>query len=176
MLGYHLLASGGIVHGNDEITALHEKALEEAGDIQPCRARAQSFLAENVAVIQVRDVEVSDERAAEAVADSAQGDPEDQRLAVYTLSWTHALRGQPVDDLVEAFEGFSTKRGYLARYPQRVAGQRHVWRGEIARPARCSRPSWPGPRSGASRRRTPSRGCTCARWSCASATGTPCSG
>ena len=131
VLAYHLLASGGIVHGNDEITAFHEKALEEAGDIQPCRARAQSFLAENVAVIQVREIAASDDRAAEAVADSAKGDPDDQRLAVYTRSWTQALRGRPVDDLVEQFEALSTQRGYLARYPQRVAGQRHVWRGEI---------------------------------------------
>ena len=131
VLGYHLLASGGVVHGNDEITALHEKALEEAGDIQPCRARAQSFLAENVAVIQVRDVAASDARAAEAVADSVHGDPNDQRLAIYTRSWTQALRGRPVDDLVEQFEALSIQRGYLARYPQRVAGQRHVWRGEI---------------------------------------------
>lgn len=130
VLAYHLLA-GGVVHGNDEITAFHEKALEEAGDIQPCRARAQSFLAENVAVIQVREIAASDERAAEAVADSVQGDAEDQRLAVYTRSWTQALRGRPVDDLVEQFEALPTERGYLARYPQRVAGQRHVWRGEI---------------------------------------------
>ena len=41
------------------------------------------------------------------------------------------MRGRPVDDLVEQFEALSTQRGYLARYPQRVAGQRHVWRGEI---------------------------------------------
>ena len=130
VLAYHLLA-GGVVHGNDEITTFHEKALEEAGDIQPCRARAQSFLAENVAVIQVREIGASDERAAEAVADSVGGDPDDQRLAIYTRSWTQALRGRPVDDLVEQFEALSTRRGYLARYPQRVAGQRHVWRGEI---------------------------------------------
>ncbi|GAA2132353.1 AAA family ATPase [Nocardioides bigeumensis] len=130
VLGYHLL-TGGVVNGNAEITALHAKALEEAGDIQPCRGRAQSFLAENVAVIQVRDIAESDRLAAEAVADSEDGDAEDQRLALYTRSWTQALRGQPVDHLVERFEELAGHRGYLARYPQRVAGQRRVWRGEI---------------------------------------------
>ena len=177
VLGYHLLASGGIVHGNDEITALHEKALEEAGDIQPCRARAQSFLAENVAVIQVRDVAASDARAAEAVADSAHGDPE--RPAARGL---HAL----VDPRPARPTGRRPRRALRGAVDRSAATSRATPSASPAsatsgaarssRRGRSSRRSWPAPRSGASRRRTRSRGCTCARWSCGSATGTRCSG
>ena len=107
VLGYHLLASGGVVHGNDEITALHEKALEEAGDIQPCRRDSPSW-PRTSRVIEVRDVAASDERAAEAVADSVHGDPYDRDLrstrdrgprrcaaGLSTISWSCSRRCRP---------------------------------------------------------------------------------
>ncbi len=42
------------------------------------------------------------------------------------------MRGRPVDHLLQRYQGLSTEGTYLARHPQRVAGQRHVWRGELA--------------------------------------------
>ncbi|WP_210648853.1 LuxR family transcriptional regulator [Nocardioides sp. SYSU D00065] len=132
----HLLLTGGVVHGNDDILRLLQRALDEAGDDNGLRLRVLCHLAENEAVIEVRNVEVADRRAGEAVVASAAGSAGDQRLALYTRVWTSALRGRPLDDLLERYEALASRSTYLARTPGRVAGQQHVWRGEPG-PARA---------------------------------------
>ncbi|GAA5123921.1 LuxR family transcriptional regulator [Alloalcanivorax gelatiniphagus] len=126
----HVLLTGGVVHGNDDILRLLQRALDEAGDDRALRLRVLCHLAENEAVIEVRNVAVADTRAAEAVVASADGSAGDQRLALYTRVWTSALRGRPVDDLVERYAALASGSTYLARTPGRVVGQQHVWRGE----------------------------------------------
>ncbi len=44
--------------------------------------------------------------------------------------WTSALRGRPLDDLVERYGALASGSTYLARTPGRVVGEQHVWRGE----------------------------------------------
>ena len=116
----------------------------------------------------------ADERAAEAVALSEHGTADDQRVAVTALTWTRALRGRPVAHLVDRYFELSPERAYLARHPQRVAGQRLVWRGEVeqARPMLMAFRDR-APRSG--RRRSRWRGCTSASWSCGPVGGARCS-
>ncbi len=132
----YTLLTEGVVEDNQEILALLEKALAEAGDDPALRGRVLSYLAENEAVIEVRNVPRADERAAEAVALSEHGTVDDQRGAVTALTWTRALRGRPVDHLVVRYFELSPESAYLARHPQRVHGQRLVWRGQVeqARP------------------------------------------
>ena len=130
---YLLLTEGQLEQGNADILALLEKALAEAGDDPLLRGKVLSYLAENEAVVEVREVARADERATEAVALSKHGSTDDQRLALNTLTWTQALRGRPVDHLVDRFYGLSSERSYMARHPERVAGQRLVWRGEVER-------------------------------------------
>ncbi|WP_210438436.1 helix-turn-helix transcriptional regulator [Nocardioides xinjiangensis] len=132
----HVLLTGGVVHGNDDILRHLQQALDEAGDDSGLRLRVLCHLAENEAVIEVRNVEVADRKAAEAVAASAAGSAGDQRLALYTRVWTSALRGRPLDGLLERYEALASGSTYLARTPGRVAGQQHVWRGEPG-PARA---------------------------------------
>ena len=136
MTAYLLLTEGILEQGSADIVALLEKALAQAGDDPVLRGQVLSYLAENDAVVEVREVARADERAAEAVALSEQGSSDDQRLAVNTLTWTQALRGRPVAHLVERYYSLSTERAFMARHPERIAGQRLVWRGEIdqARP------------------------------------------
>jgi DNA-binding CsgD family transcriptional regulator len=126
----HVLLTGGVVRGNDDILVLLQRALDEAGDDHALRLRVLSHLAENEAVIEVRNVAVADARAAEAVVASASGSAGGQRLALYTRIWTSALRGRPLDDLLERYDAIACDSTYLARTPGRVVGQQHVWRGE----------------------------------------------
>ena len=100
------------------------------------RGQVLSYLAENDAVVVVRELARADDRATEAVTLSQQGTPDDQRLAVNTLTWTQAMRGRPVAHLVERYYALSTERATMARHPERIAGQQLVWRGEVeqARP------------------------------------------
>ncbi len=132
----YTLLTEGVVRGNADILSLLEKALAEAGDDPLLRGLVLPHLAENEAVNEVRQVARADERATEAVALSEQGSADDQALAVHSLTWTQALRGQPVAHLIERYYALSTERAYMARHPERVAGQRLTWRGEIeqARP------------------------------------------
>ena len=104
---------------NDDIRALLEQALAEAGDDPVLRAQVLAELAENDAVVMVARSQRADERAAEAVAHARHGDPDDQRLAAHTLTWTQALRGQPVADLVERYYALPTDRVTVARHPER---------------------------------------------------------
>ena len=136
MTAYLLLTEGQLEHGSADIVALLEKALAEAGDDPVLRGQVLSYLAENDAVVEVREIARADDRATEAVALSQQGTPDDQRLAVNTLTWTQALRGRPVAHLVERYYALSTERATMARHPERIAGQQLVWRGEVeqARP------------------------------------------
>jgi len=55
----------------------------------------------------------------------------EMRLALYSLSWTRAMGGRPVDDLCAAFRSSSDAPRYVAGSPERVAAQRLVWRGEL---------------------------------------------
>jgi DNA-binding CsgD family transcriptional regulator len=128
----YTMLTEGVVAGNDEINELLEKALAEAGDDPRLRGLALAFLAENEAVVEVQGLERADARAGEAVALSEHGTLDDQLTAVTSLTWTQVLRGRPVDHLLQRHQGLSTDGTYLARHPQRVAGQRHVWRGELS--------------------------------------------
>jgi len=128
----YTLLTEGVVAGNDEINALLEKALAEAGDDPRLRGLVLAYLAENEAVVEVQRIERADARAAEAVALSEHGSLDDQRTTVTARTWTQVLRGRPVDHLLQRYQGLSAEGTYLARHPQRVAGQRHVWRGELA--------------------------------------------
>ena len=128
----YVLLTGGVVQDNDDILDLLQRALDEAGDDAALRFRVLCHLAENEAVIEVRNVRTADERAAEAVEASAHSSAGDRRLALYTRVWTSALRGLPLADLAEQYDALAIESTYLARTPGRVVGQHHVWRGEVA--------------------------------------------
>jgi DNA-binding CsgD family transcriptional regulator len=128
---YLMLTEGVLEQGSADIAALLDKALAEAGDDPVLRGQVLSFMAENDAIVEVRGLARADERAIEAVALSEQGSPDDQRLALNTLVWTQALRGRPVDEVIKRYYALPTERAAMARYPERITGQRLAWRGEV---------------------------------------------
>lgn len=127
----YLLLTDGVVRDNSEIRTLMRRALAEAGADDGLRAPVLAELAENQAVIEVAGIAHSEREAIEALACARPDRPDHQRFALYTLSWIRALAGQPIADLWEQFQAVSEDRYFLAHSPQRVAGQRHVWRGEV---------------------------------------------
>ena len=100
--------------------------------------------------------------------------PDVERLALDALGLGARLRGRPIDDLCERFRAASDAAVYIADSPERVAGQRLVWRGERRPGARRPLTQLPGARRRARRADRPTRcsGCTCASSSCAPASGT----
>jgi DNA-binding CsgD family transcriptional regulator len=55
----------------------------------------------------------------------------ERRLSLVAMAWVRAVTGRSVDDVVERHRAASPKAAYLAESPDRVAGQRLVWRGEM---------------------------------------------
>ncbi len=128
----YLLLTDGVVRDNGEIRRLMQRALAEAGADDGLRAPVLAELAENQAVIEVTGIAQAEEWATEALASARPDRPDHQRFVLYTLSWTRALGGRPLADLWERYKTVSEDRFFLAHSPQRVAGQRHVWRGELS--------------------------------------------
>ena len=131
----HLLLAGGTVADNDEIQAHLESALAAAGTVARDRAPVLAELAENVAAVRVERVQEAEGWALEALRASRRAGPHVERLALYALAWTRSMSGNPVDDLCERFRRVSDEAFFIAQSPERIAGQRLVWRGEIG-PAR----------------------------------------
>src|SRR5262249_11980525 len=124
-----LLLAAGVVRDNDEIQRYLVEALAAGARDPSLRALALVQIAENEAVIRVQALAAAEASAAEALAAAG----ESERRALYALGWARALRGRPIDDLCARFRAVSDDAYYMAESPERVAGQRLVWRGEAAR-------------------------------------------
>ena len=128
-----LLLTFGDVQDNDEIRGYMDDALEASGDNVLLRAQVLMEIAENEAVIRVENIPTADAWAREALetVDALEAvNPKLERHALYTLAWTRALRGEPVDDLCDRFLAASDAVPFIASSPERVAAQRLSWRGE----------------------------------------------
>jgi DNA-binding CsgD family transcriptional regulator len=88
------------------------------------------------AVISVERIADAQARALEVLPAAERAGPEVERAVLFALGWARGLGGRALDDVCERWNAASAEPGHLAESPERIAGQRHVWRGEIeaARP------------------------------------------
>ncbi len=126
-----LLLTEGVVGTNDEIRGYLLEALAESGSDPLLRASVFVEIVTNDAVIRVEGIPAAEASALEALAVARRVGPGLERLALHAVAWARALRGQPIDDLLDRFHAVSDVPPYMAESPERVAGQRFVWRGEI---------------------------------------------
>ena len=136
----YVLLTRGEISGNDDIQRYLELALAESGDDAGSRATVLAALAENVAAVRIERVQEAESWALEALTAIGDAGPEVERLALYALAWTRTLGGHPIDDVCERFRTASSAAAYLAESPERIAGQRLVWRGELAAARRALTP------------------------------------
>ncbi len=124
-----LLAEGAHIEHVDQYRGHLEQALEEARGDPALRARVVAQMSSAViAVERIREAEAS---ALDVLSIAQEAGPEVERAVLFALAWARGLRGLSVDDLCERFAAVSDDAGYLAKSPERVAGQRLVWRGEL---------------------------------------------
>jgi DNA-binding CsgD family transcriptional regulator len=72
------------------------------------------------------------ETLAEQALDAARAvGPDLERLALNQLCWARAMRGQPVDELCRRYQAVSHAAYFVSESPERVAGKRLIWRGEL---------------------------------------------
>jgi DNA-binding CsgD family transcriptional regulator len=128
-----MLSEGTGPQTMDDMARYRDNALAECTDDAELRATILAKKAANAAGSMVAGLEQAEQWATEAADAAAASSSAAQRLALYALAWTRAVRGRPVDDLCETYLNLSTEPTHVAGSPERVAAQRLVWRGEIDR-------------------------------------------
>ena len=128
----YFLLCDGIVDDNQEIRTYLERARIDAGEESEVGTAALAELSSNSVIISVQGIVAAETQAAEALAASRPGG-QVERLALHAAVWARSLRGLPIDELCRRFRDASDAAPSLAWSPERVAGQRYVWRGEVDR-------------------------------------------
>ena len=95
------------------------------------RARVLAKMSSNAAATAVSRIGHAEAWALEALPAARRAGSELERPVLYGLGWARALRGRPIDDLCERFRAVSDAAYYIADSPDRVAGQRQGWRGDV---------------------------------------------
>ena len=126
-----LLLTSGQVGGNDDIRRLLEQALLESDGDPLSRAAVLAEMSANDAGVRVARIAEAEASALEALAAAGAARPDVERAALYALGWARSLGGRPIDDVCDRFHAASDDPYYLAASPERVAGQRLVWRGQM---------------------------------------------
>jgi DNA-binding CsgD family transcriptional regulator len=85
------------------------------------------------AVISVERIADAERRALAVLPDAERAGAEVERLVLFALAWARGLGGRDLAEVCARWNAASASPGYLAESPERVAGQRHVWRGEIGK-------------------------------------------
>jgi DNA-binding CsgD family transcriptional regulator len=108
-------------------------ALAESGNIAVLRSPVLAKKSVHTTAVCLERIGDAESWALEALAAAVEAGPVVEREALYALGWARSLRGQPIDDVCERFRVVSDAASYLTQSPERVAGQRLIWRGEIDR-------------------------------------------
>jgi DNA-binding CsgD family transcriptional regulator len=114
-----------------DLTEMRRHALEEAPEDPVVRARVLAKQASNAAASSITNIPQAQAWAEEAVRLTENAGPALRRGGLYALAWARAMSGSSVDDLCALSQATSDVNAYIAVTPERVAGQRQVWRGEI---------------------------------------------
>jgi AAA ATPase domain len=130
-----LLSESDAVGSRHDQDRYLERALAECGEDRDLRAHVLAKKAGQAAAAAVSQLEQAEAWALEAL-DSAD-DPMVKRYALWSLAWPLGLTGRPLDDLCERSAATADPTAYISASPERVAGKRLFWRGELAR-ARAS--------------------------------------
>ena len=117
----------------DDYRRMLEQALVETQADPGLHARVVAL--GSTAVIGVERIAEAEARTLAVLPAAARAGPDEERTVLYALAWARGLRGRELDNVCERWRAASAAPGHLADSPERVAGQRHVWRGEIE-PAR----------------------------------------
>jgi DNA-binding CsgD family transcriptional regulator len=124
-----LLLSEGAHMRLDDYRRHLEHALAEAQADPALHARVVAKMSS--ALISVERIADAEARTLEVLPAAKRAEPEVERDVLFAIAWARGLRGQPLDDICERWASASAAPGHIAESPERVAGQRSVWRGEI---------------------------------------------
>ena len=124
------LMVGGFITHDDDVERYLERALAECDD-PAMRVTLLAELGGNEVVTRVRRIREVESWMVDTLPAAKRAGPEAERNALYTLAWARSLRGGAIDDLCDRFHSASSAATVITSSPERVLGQRHVWRGEL---------------------------------------------
>jgi DNA-binding CsgD family transcriptional regulator len=127
-----LLAEGTGPKTLDELEHHRNQALAESDDDPGLRAYVLAKKAATAVGSAVAQLAEAEAWALEALAAARGGGADLERLVLYGLAWPRVMTGRAIDDLCGAARTASDASAYIAASPERVAGQRLVWRGEVS--------------------------------------------
>jgi DNA-binding NarL/FixJ family response regulator len=129
--GRLLLSEGAGPRSLDDLDHQLELALADCRDDPELRSHVLARKAANAAAGTVSRLPEAEAWAVEALKTAGDAGSDVERFALYALSWPRALKGRSIDDLCERSHAASDPSSYIVGSPERVAGQRWVWRGEL---------------------------------------------
>jgi tetratricopeptide (TPR) repeat protein len=126
-----MLSEGAGSQHMDDLADLQRRALAEGADDPGLQARVLAKQASNAAASTISDLGQAEDWALAAVKAAATAEPDVRRMTLYALAWVRVMTGRAIDDLCGTSQAVSDATAYIAAAPERVAGQRLVWRGEV---------------------------------------------
>ena len=127
-----LLSEGAGIRDCDDHERHLDAALTECEGDPEMRAHVLAKKAGHAAGTVVSRIGEAEAWALEALSGASRSGPDVERLALSHLAWARAMTGRPIDELCVRFDAASDAAFYVAESPERVAGQRLVWRGELS--------------------------------------------
>ena len=125
-----LLAEGDDVNSAGDYDRVLDLALGQSEEDPGLRAVVLAVKASNAAAALVSRLAEAEAWGLEALRSACRERPEVERRVLYGLAWPRAMRGRSIDELCRRFREASPAAYYVVQSPQRIAGQRLVWRGE----------------------------------------------
>jgi len=115
----------------DESVPINERALAESESEPALHAFVVAEVACDRAVLRYEQIAAAEESALVALGPAKAAGPDVERDVLQALAWARALLGKPIDDIRERSAATSGPGFSIASGPERIHGQRLLWRGEI---------------------------------------------
>jgi hypothetical protein len=126
-----IIRAGGAIRNSAEIAQDFEYALAESQSEPGLHASVLARIVQNTVAVRVERIAEAEEWAVTALETARRAGPQAEQLPLYALAWARSLRGRPIDDICRRFGVISDSGFPLTTSPERIAGQRFAWRGQL---------------------------------------------
>ena len=125
-----LLLLSGAVRSYTEIRKYQALALAESRSDPGLYAEVAALMCAFEVTIRLEGIREATVLMRDSFAAAHEAGAATERMVLYALGWANGLRGTSIDDICGRFRDISADGLHVSQMPERVAGQRLVWRGD----------------------------------------------